>query len=68
MNACLCLELAGALKAQHAVLQGKQRIVAADPDIQTGMVYSATLTLDDVAGFGKLTTENLNTESFCLRQ
>ena len=42
-------------------------VVLTHSDIQTGMVYSATLTLDDVAGFGKLTTENLNTESFAFR-
>ena len=35
----------------HAVDEGEDGVVLTHANVQTGMVLSATLTLDDVAGF-----------------
>ncbi len=48
----------------HTVNECVNGVILAHAHVFTGMVHSATLALDDVAGFGKLTTKNLNSESF----
>ena len=60
-------ELAAFLAAgEHhcAVNERVDGVILAHAYIQAGMMHCTTLTLDDAACFGKLTTENLNTESF----
>ncbi len=47
-----------------AVDKSIDRVVFAHANVQARMVNGATLTFDDVAGLGKLTTENLDSESF----
>ena len=42
-------------------------MVLADADVFAGVMDSATLTFDDVAGLSKLATENLDAESFAFR-
>ncbi len=44
--------------------QSIQGMILADTYVEAGMMYGATLALEDVAGFSMLTTKNLNTESF----
>lgn len=46
-----------------AVDEGIDCVVFAQANVKAGVVYCATLTFDDVAGFGKLATKNLYTES-----
>lgn len=48
----------------YAVNKSVKSVVFTDTNIFTGMVNGAALTLDDVACFSMLTTENLNTKSF----
>lgn len=47
-----------------AINESIQSMVFTDAYIEAGMMYGATLALEDVAGFSMLTTENLNAESF----
>ena len=44
-----------------AINEGIDRVILAETYIQSRMVGGATLTLDDVACLGKLTTKNLDT-------
>ena len=44
--------------------QSIKSVVFADAYVQAGVVDSAALTFDDVAGFGELSAENFYTESF----
>ena len=44
--------------------EGIESVVLADTDIQTGMVHCAALTFENVAGFGELAAEDLNTQTF----
>lgn len=48
----------------HAVNQRVDSVVLTHAHILAGVVYSATLTLDNVACLAVLTAENLNTKSF----
>lgn len=50
----------------YAVDQSVEGMVFADTDVFTGMVNRSALTLDDIARFAVLTTENLHAESFAL--
>ena len=54
-------------ESNGAINESVEGVVLAHAHVQTGMVNGATLTLDDVACLGKLTTKNLNTESCALR-
>lgn len=54
-------------KEYIAVDEGVERVILAHAYVEAGMVDCAALTLDDVACLGKLTTKNLNTESFAFR-
>ena len=51
-----------------AVDKGIEGMVFTDTYVQTGVVNCTALAFQDIAGFGILTAENLNTESFALRQ
>ena len=53
-------------KYYSAINQSIDGVILAHAYIQTGMVNSTTLTLDDVTGFSILTAKNLNSESFAL--
>ena len=48
----------------YAIDESVDGVVLAHTYVKTGMVLSTALTLDDVAGFAALTTENLHSESF----
>ncbi len=48
----------------YTVDQSEKSVVLAHTYVEAGVVNCATLTLDDVAGFAMLTTENLYSESF----
>ena len=47
-----------------AINESVDGVVLTHAHVETGMMNCTTLTLDDVAGFSKLTTENLNAETF----
>lgn len=47
----------------HAVDERVDGVILAQTYIETGMMHGAALTLNDVAGFSKLTAKNLNTQS-----
>ncbi len=51
-------------KYNHAVNEGIDCVIFTHAYIQTGMMHSTALTLDDIARFSALTAKNLNTESF----
>lgn len=51
-------------KYNHAVNEGIDCVILTHAYIQTGMMHSTALTLDDIARFSALTAKNLNTESF----
>jgi len=46
-----------------AVDEGIDGVVLAQAHVETGVVHCATLALDDVAGLGKLATEDFHAES-----
>ncbi len=46
-----------------AVDEGIDGVILTQTYVQTGMVYGATLALDDVTGFGKLTAKDFHTKS-----
>lgn len=48
----------------NTVDEGEESVILAHANVETRVVYGATLTLDDVTGFAMLTTENLYSESF----
>lgn len=48
----------------HTVDQCEQCVVLSHAYVETGVMNCTALTLDDVAGFAMLTTENLYSESF----
>ena len=50
-------------KYNHAVNEGIDCVILTHAYIQTGMMNSTALTLDDIARFSALTAKNLNTES-----
>ena len=50
-------------KYNHAVNEGIDCVILTHAYIQTGMMHSTALTLDDIARFSALTAKNLNTES-----
>lgn len=52
-----------ALERYDAIGERIERVVAAHTDILAGIVHSATLANDDVAGDASLTTPNLNAQS-----
>ena len=51
-----------------AVDKGIEGMVFTDTYVQTGVVNCTALAFQDIAGFGILTAENLNTESFAFIQ
>ena len=51
-----------------AVDKGIEGMVFTDTYVQTGVVNCTALAFQDIAGFGILTAENLNTESCGLRR
>lgn len=51
-------------EADSTVYEGIEGMVLADADVETGMMYCAALTLEDVSGFCKLTAEDFHAESF----
>lgn len=51
------------LEADHAIYESVERMVAAHTHVLTGMMYSASLANDDVAGFASLSTPNLHAQS-----
>ena len=52
------------LELYSAVNQGIEGVVLAHANVLTGTMLGTALTADDVAGFGKLTTKNLDAEAF----
>lgn len=50
----------------HTVDQCEKCVVLTHADIQSGMVYCSTLTLQDVASLAVRATKNLHSESFAL--
>lgn len=48
----------------NSVDEGEQSVVFAHAYIQSGMMLSATLTLQDVSGFAVRPTEDFHTKSF----
>ena len=48
----------------HTVNESVDGMILAHAYVEAGMMYSTTLTLDDIARFSALTAKNLNTESF----
>ena len=51
-------------KYDNSVDKSEDGMILTHANVKAGMVNRATLTLDDVACFAVLTTENLYTESF----
>lgn len=50
-------------ESNHAVDESVDCVVFAQANIQAGVMYGATLALDDIACFARLTAKDLNTES-----
>lgn len=48
----------------NTINESEDSVILTHTHVETGMMSSATLTLDDIACFAALTTENLYTESF----
>ena len=48
----------------NAVYEGEESVVLTHAYVKTGVVYCATLALDDIAGLAVGTTEDFHTESF----
>ncbi len=51
----------GSLEFDDTVTQSEQGVILAHADVFAGVVDSTSLADDDVASFGELTTENLQT-------
>ncbi len=58
--------LATTLESHNTVSKCEQSVVLTDTYILAWIVYSTTLTNEDVTSFSILTTEQLNTESFAV--
>jgi len=54
-------------KHHRARYEGKQGVVFADADVFSRMVAGAALANNDVAGNGRLTSEDFNAQSFAFR-
>lgn len=50
-----------------AVHEGVESVVFAHAYVEARVVYGAALALDDVAGFGKLATEDFHAQTFAFR-
>lgn len=50
-------------ESYHAVDEGVDCVVLAKSDVEAGMMYGATLALDDIAGLASLAAKDFNTES-----
>ena len=61
-NGTVKVLLARAAEAHHAVFSGKQSIVRALADIQTGQILGASLAQDDLPGCNRLAVLNLNSQ------
>ena len=66
VHGALGLILALALKANHAVHQGEQGVVAADAAVGAGMDVGTALTVKDVARQNELAVRTLRAESLGL--
>ena len=51
-------------KGHYTVNESEESVILTHTYVQTGMMNSTALTLEDVTGFAYLTAENLYTESF----
>lgn len=51
----------------NAVGQSKERIIFSDTNIFTGMIYSAALTDNDVAGYRRLAAKDLYAQTLAVR-
>lgn len=51
-------------ESYYTIDKGEEGMILTHTDVETGMVNSATLALEDVTGFAVRSTKNFHTESF----